>query len=149
MLNYNPIPNNQQFVRPNKIDQTISESSDEIHAYKTNNIVKKVHFAEFPIIYKSVPWFNESNDNQSSGDLDSIFISEQSQLIFESSLKNDFTQLRTPYNRSQQMNFFGFIIIIFCFIFLFSLIWWIAEKLLMIEVEQQITNSLNKNHNRF
>ena len=77
MLNYNPIPNNQQFVRPNKIDQTISESSDEIHAYKTNNIVKKVHFAEFPIIYKSVPWFNESNDNQSSGDLDSIFISER------------------------------------------------------------------------
>lgn len=141
------LTSSQQFLTPYFYSQKINDTNDSTLKIKPNPSVKKVHFATSPIIYRSVPWLNESSEYQSNTDLEAIFISEPNQLIYESSLKNDFTQLRVPYNKSQQMNLFGFIIIIFCFIFLFSLIWWISEKLLMIEIEQQMSNSLTSYHN--
>lgn len=146
-MNYHPKANLEQLT-PYNYAQKTNDVNDLALKVKSNQTVKKVHFASTPIVYRSVPWLTESNEYQYNTDLEAIFISEPNQFIYESSIKNDFTQLRVPYNKSQQMNLFSFIIIIFCFIFLFSMIWWIAEKLLMIEIEQQMTNNLNSYHNR-
>lgn len=138
----------QEYLSSYQYDQRINDTNDLSLSLKmkSNYSSKKVHFANSPVIYRSVPWLTHSNEYQSNADLEAVFISEPNQFIYDSSLKNDFAQLRVPYNKSQQMNLFGFIIIIFCFIFIFSLIWWIAQKLLMIEIEQQMSNNLHSYH---
>ena len=148
MINFDQISSHQENSVKNKYNFMICDSKKENSSDIFQNKVKKVHFAPSPIICRSIPWLMESNDFQIGNDLDSLFILDQSQYSSESSLKNDFTQLRTPYNKSQQLNLIGFIIIIFCFIFLFSLVWWIAEKLLLIEIEQQMSNSFDGYHKK-
>ena len=112
---------------------------------ETLQINKKVHFASSPIIVKNVPWALEGGE--CCGDLEKLISENRGEIFDEMQQKIDFPYLRTPYNRDQPYSCAGIFFLIAVLVLLFSIIWWVAEKLLMIEVEEQVSNTVIKNYN--
>ena len=109
---------------------------------------KHVTFAQNPIVFKSIPWKIDHSYIQSQ------IYSDQSLDPNETDLNLNFTPLsnfaeelnfksfKVPYHMNKEPpNLIGLIIIIICLVSLFVLIWWIADKLLILEIEKQVSSS--------
>ncbi|OHS94555.1 hypothetical protein TRFO_39264 [Tritrichomonas foetus] len=129
----------------------------------SQNKVKRVQFAERPIIYKSTPFprssvgvlsnvdmdeidlsyinamessLNGINGNVSIGYLDTDFLINE--MPKQSCLKNNEFTLRTPVDAENQVTFGSIAVLLLSLSLLFFLIWWTVNKLLMVEIESQV-----------
>lgn len=135
-------------------------ASGFLNNYDTTDAVvpqkeKHVVFAPRPIIYKSVPWKLDFDwleaqtyniDHYESSDM-------EIGLYFSPNLKlsNDVSPiLRTPYRPERvHTKIIPALIILLCLSLLFLLIWWVADKLLLLEIEKQVSTATIKAQNQF
>ena len=100
--------------------------------------MKKVRFAPAPIVYSSVPWLErESIDVRISDDK----YSDSPLYPVESALKRKFGPLRPTVDGTPSK--LGYLFIVAGLLFLFFIIWWLADKLLLLEIEEQVKNMKN------
>ncbi|KAK8836773.1 hypothetical protein M9Y10_037295 [Tritrichomonas musculus] len=119
-----------------------------VNCFKTMSGVQEKHvtFAANPIIYNSIPWKIDHSLIQWQHSYDqSLDPYETDYTLKFTPLSNfaeelNFKSLKVPYHVNKESpNIIGLIIIIICLISLFVLIWWIADKLLILEIEKQVS----------
>lgn len=99
---------------------------------------RKVTFAPAPVVYSSVPWLEAAKLEDVATDLK---YSDSPLYPVESSLKRKFGPLRPTVDGPPSK--LGYLFIVAGLLFLFFVIWWLADKLLMLEIEEQVRNIHN------
>lgn len=109
---------------------------------------KHVTFASSPIIFKSIPWKMDHSLINSQLSYDQSLDPNETDLTLNfTPLSNyseelNFKSFKAPYHVNKESpNIIGLVIIIICLISLFVLIWWIADKLLILEIEKQVSKA--------
>jgi len=132
------------------IDES-SENSSLISLTNNNNIAnsfeKKVRFSMSPVVYPSVPWVK--NGIQSPLD-----ISDSENLLpIKSSFKEESKfDIRTPMREEERIGIVGILLICVFLCCLFVAAWWVLSKLLLLEIENQVSGKFIGNsliHNFF
>lgn len=96
---------------------------------------KRVHFASSPVTYNEIPWAtsNPIIDDNISLKTDCVSL--------ESCFKESNYQFRTQMKEDDRMSCVGIVVVILCLFFLFVTIWYVADKMLMIEIEKNVSES--------
>lgn len=131
-------------------DPSSSLHCSQLHSnMNSNSKPKKVHFAVAPVIYRAIPWIPNSKSTNINSELETIALFETHRFDLDNTLKHDFTQLRTPYNINNRPNILTIVASFFFFLLLFLIIWLTARKVLILEIEQQISNAFTNIYQHF
>lgn len=108
---------------------------------------KHVTFAPNPIYLKSIPWkINNMYEDKLSYEqsLDPNETDSSKNFMQFTNFEGDYNykSFKVPYHLNKDTpDIIGLVIIIICLISLFMLIWWIADKLLLLEIEKQVSKT--------
>jgi hypothetical protein len=94
---------------------------------------KKVRFAAHPHVYTDISWAHSNADALSSSD--------SALLPLQSTLRESAYDLRTEIRVSDPTTVAGVIILMVALLFLFLMIWFIVQQILLLEVESEIGKS--------
>ena len=88
---------------------------------------KRVVFATAPQIHRDIPW--KSGESKILNDEDVLY-------PMQSSMKR--LHLRTQIEAEENVSLLGVVILVACLVFLFCLIWFVVNKILLLEIEAQV-----------
>ena len=94
---------------------------------------KRVRFSQFPEIHGEIPWNMKTGAQKALND-DVLY-------PVQSSFKDSTFSLRPEMNEEDSMSLCGVFILVICLIALFALIWFIVNKILLLEIENQVAGA--------
>ena len=95
------------------------------------NNVRRVRFSPYPEVHKEIPWLKKKD--QGILDNDDVLYPLHSSLKYENSF-----HLRTVME-NDDISLFGIAVLIACLFILFVMIWFVVNKILLLEIETQVS----------
>lgn len=99
----------------------------------TSSDQKRVRFSKFPEIHSEIPWKMKTGEQKVLND-DVLY-------PVQSSFKDSTFSLRPEMNDDDSMSLCGVFILVVCLIALFALIWFVVNKILLLEIENQVAGA--------
>lgn len=120
----------------------MNEDPDSSVSFESEKIEqpKKVRFGASPAVYSPSDWVNgEFKDNYRK-----IHTDSETLLPTKSCLKDTGYQLRTPVAENATLSWIAISCVIVFLLGMFVAIWYVVDKLLMLEIENQMNTAINK-----